>query len=220
MAIRAIVNSGSQSGRGIVCKTDDIVRGSALTRQAWLAARLPASAVGIACGAGAALFWAAGFAAARHGVTIGYSPADLALHRFAWAGLVFLPLMMRQTPSDVAGIGWTQKRRADAARRPAARHHQLCGLSVGAARARRRSSSRRARPCSASCFPASSSRNGCRPGASLGAVRHHCRGLRHRHRGARHHRPARHSRRSRLRLPPACVSPASPCCCGCGTFRR
>jgi drug/metabolite transporter (DMT)-like permease len=71
-----------------------------------LADRLPASAAGIACGAGAALFWAAGFAAARHGILIGYSPADLALHRFAWAGLVFLPLMIRQGHNDIAGVGW------------------------------------------------------------------------------------------------------------------
>jgi drug/metabolite transporter (DMT)-like permease len=70
-----------------------------------MAAKLPASAMGIACGAGAALFWAAGFAAARHGVTIGYSPADLALHRFAWAGFLFLPLVLRPGGNDIAGIG-------------------------------------------------------------------------------------------------------------------
>ena len=40
-----------------------MVRGLA----AW-AARLPAGMVGVICGAGAALFWAAGLAAARHGI--------------------------------------------------------------------------------------------------------------------------------------------------------
>ena len=76
--------------------------------RARLAAKLPASAIGISCGAGAALFWAAGFAAARHGIAIGYSPADLALHRFAWAGFVFLPVVMRMGVSDVGGIGWVR----------------------------------------------------------------------------------------------------------------
>ena len=34
--------------------------------------------LGVACGVGAALFWAAGFVAARHGIAIGFSPADTA----------------------------------------------------------------------------------------------------------------------------------------------
>ena len=50
--------------------------------------------LGIACGAGAALFWAAGFVAARHGITVGFSPADVAFHRFVWAGLAFLPIFL------------------------------------------------------------------------------------------------------------------------------
>ena len=33
--------------------------------------------LGVACGAGAALFWAAGFVAARHGIAVGFSPADI-----------------------------------------------------------------------------------------------------------------------------------------------
>jgi drug/metabolite transporter (DMT)-like permease len=66
----------------------------------------PASAAGIACGAGAALFWAAGFVAARHGIAIGFSPADIAIHRFCWAGLVFLPLVARHGLRDLAGVGW------------------------------------------------------------------------------------------------------------------
>ena len=39
-----------------------------------------ATAWGIACGAGAALFWALGFVAARQGVTSGLSPLVIALH--------------------------------------------------------------------------------------------------------------------------------------------
>src|SRR5947199_7465515 len=54
---------------------------------------IAAPAAGIACGAGAALFWAAGFVAARHGIAAGFSPADIVLHRFVWAGLVFLPFL-------------------------------------------------------------------------------------------------------------------------------
>ena len=47
-------------------------------------------AIGIACGVGAAVFWAAGFVAARHGIDIGFTPADLTFHRCFWAGVVLL----------------------------------------------------------------------------------------------------------------------------------
>src|ERR1700760_4530243 len=61
------------------------------------------------CGAGAALFWAIGFVAARHGIAIGYSPADLAVHRFAWAGVFLLPLFLRTgSLSDFGGVGWAR----------------------------------------------------------------------------------------------------------------
>jgi drug/metabolite transporter (DMT)-like permease len=63
-------------------------------------------AIGIACGAGAAVFWAAGFVAARHGVDIGFTPADLTFHRCFWAGLVLLPLAWREGLRDLNGIGW------------------------------------------------------------------------------------------------------------------
>jgi len=69
-------------------------------------ARLPGSAAGIACGAGAALFWAAGFVAARHGIAIGFSPTDIAFHRFVWAGLAFLPLVVRA--AGLGGVGWAK----------------------------------------------------------------------------------------------------------------
>jgi drug/metabolite transporter (DMT)-like permease len=62
--------------------------------------------IGILCGAGAALFWAAGFAAARHGVDIGFSPADVTFHRCVWGGLVLLPLAWRAGLADLNSIGW------------------------------------------------------------------------------------------------------------------
>ena len=66
----------------------------------------PPVVLGVLCGAGAALFWAAGFVAARHGIAAGLSPADIAFHRFVWAGLIFLPLIARDGLVDLGGIGW------------------------------------------------------------------------------------------------------------------
>jgi drug/metabolite transporter (DMT)-like permease len=62
--------------------------------------------LGIACGAGAAVFWAAGFVAARHGIDIGFTPADLTFHRCFWAGLLLLPLAWRDGLRDLNGVGW------------------------------------------------------------------------------------------------------------------
>jgi len=70
------------------------------------AVRRSSTVLGVACGAGAAFCWAAGFVAARHGIAIGLSPADLALHRFAWAGLFLLPLVLRGRGEVFAGVGW------------------------------------------------------------------------------------------------------------------
>jgi drug/metabolite transporter (DMT)-like permease len=61
---------------------------------------------GIACGVGAAVCWACGFAAARHGIAIGLSPFDIGFHRYVWAGLVFLPGVLRSGVGDLYGIGW------------------------------------------------------------------------------------------------------------------
>ena len=61
---------------------------------------------GVACGLGAALFWALGFVATRHGLKVGFTPADLLMHRFLWSGLVFLPLVFRAGLGDLCGIGW------------------------------------------------------------------------------------------------------------------
>jgi drug/metabolite transporter (DMT)-like permease len=68
----------------------------------------PSILIGILCGAGAALGWAAGFVAAKHGIAIGFSPADLAFHRFFWSGLVLLPLALRTGLPDLGGIGWSR----------------------------------------------------------------------------------------------------------------
>ena len=70
------------------------------------AARPSGILIGVLCGTGAALGWAAGFVAAKHGVAIGFSPADLALHRFLWSGLLLMPLVLRDGITDLGGIGW------------------------------------------------------------------------------------------------------------------
>ena len=68
----------------------------------------PASGVliGTLCGCGAAFSWAVGFVVAKHGISIGFSPADLAFHRFAWTGLLMLPFALRDGIRDLAGFGW------------------------------------------------------------------------------------------------------------------
>lgn len=62
--------------------------------------------IGTLCGVASALAWAAGFVAAKHGVAVGFSPADLALHRFLWSGLLLMPLALRGGLVDLGGIGW------------------------------------------------------------------------------------------------------------------
>jgi drug/metabolite transporter (DMT)-like permease len=63
-----------------------------------------ATAWGVVCGAGSALCWALGFVAARHGVVAGLSPLVIALHRFVWPGLVFLPVLAADGFADFRGI--------------------------------------------------------------------------------------------------------------------
>src|SRR4249919_2851279 len=62
--------------------------------------------LGVACGVGAALFWALGFVATRHGLKVGFTPPDLLMHRFVWSGFVFLPLVLRAGIGNLCGIGW------------------------------------------------------------------------------------------------------------------
>jgi drug/metabolite transporter (DMT)-like permease len=64
--------------------------------------------LGVACGIGAALFWALGFVATRHGLKAGFAPVDLLMHRFVWSGLVFLPFVFRAGLRDLCGIGWSR----------------------------------------------------------------------------------------------------------------
>ena len=64
--------------------------------------------VGVLCGIGASVGWAAGFVAAKHGVAVGFSPADLAFHRFFWSGLLLIPLALREGLLDLGGIGWSR----------------------------------------------------------------------------------------------------------------
>ena len=65
-----------------------------------------AALLGVGCGLGAALFWALGFVATRHGLKVGFTPADLMMHRFLWSGIAFLPLVLRAGFGDLYGIGW------------------------------------------------------------------------------------------------------------------
>ena len=69
---------------------------------AWLSPQL----VGILCGTAAALSWAFGFVAARHGIAVGLAPADIALHRYAWAGIFLLPFVLRDGVRFLGGVGW------------------------------------------------------------------------------------------------------------------
>jgi drug/metabolite transporter (DMT)-like permease len=80
-----------------------------MTRQGRFATVTPSpTLLGMLFGAGAAFFWAAGFAAARHGIALGLTPADLAVHRFAWAGIFLLPVLLRQSggAGGLGGVGW------------------------------------------------------------------------------------------------------------------
>jgi drug/metabolite transporter (DMT)-like permease len=70
------------------------------------AARPSGILIGILCGTGAAFGWAAGFVAAKHGVGIGFTPADLAFHRFFWSGLLLMPIAVRDGLINLGGIGW------------------------------------------------------------------------------------------------------------------
>ena len=69
---------------------------------AWLSPNL----IGILCGIGAALSWAVGFVAARHGIAIGLHPADIASHRYAWAGVFLLPLVLNDGVRVLGAVGW------------------------------------------------------------------------------------------------------------------
>lgn len=69
-------------------------------------ARLSPVLVGIVSGILAALFWGAGIVVGRHGLDVGLTPAEMALHRFLWVGLGFLPFVIRDRFAALDGIGW------------------------------------------------------------------------------------------------------------------
>lgn len=67
---------------------------------------LSGPAIGALCGVAAAICWAAGFVAAKHGIAVGLAPVDLAFHRFVWSGLLMLPMVLRAGVADLGGLGW------------------------------------------------------------------------------------------------------------------
>jgi drug/metabolite transporter (DMT)-like permease len=61
---------------------------------------------GILYGSAAVLIWALYMALAKQGVNAGLSGVDFAFLRFATAGLVMLPFLLRKGVADLAGVGW------------------------------------------------------------------------------------------------------------------
>src|SRR5215467_7605892 len=82
---------------------DDITSGAGALAQK---SETRSALLGVACGLGAALFWALGFVATRHGLKVGFTPADLLMHRFLWSGIAFLPIVLRAGLGNLCGIGW------------------------------------------------------------------------------------------------------------------
>jgi drug/metabolite transporter (DMT)-like permease len=65
-----------------------------------------ATTLGVASGTGAAICWALGLVAARHGVNVGLSPLVIALHRYVWPALALLPVLFASGVADLGGTGW------------------------------------------------------------------------------------------------------------------
>ena len=76
------------------------------------------------------MFWAAGFVAARHGIDIGFTPADITFHRCFWAGVVLLPLAWRDGLARSQRHRLGPRHRADIPRRTGHRLRQLLGLPL------------------------------------------------------------------------------------------
>ena len=69
--------------RASACRIPAASEGTPVTVQAPSAALAPSvKIIAVCCGVGAAACWGVGLTAARHGIAIGLSPADLAFHRF------------------------------------------------------------------------------------------------------------------------------------------
>ncbi len=58
------------------------------------------------CGVLAAVIWGGYLAVSRHGISAGLGAADLAFIRYAVAGPLLLPWLLRRSPGSLAGIGW------------------------------------------------------------------------------------------------------------------
>lgn len=67
---------------------------------------LPAPVMGIGFGLAAVAMWAGYLAFARAGILAGLKPQDFVLLRYATAGLVMLPWLLRNQPRSLGGIGW------------------------------------------------------------------------------------------------------------------
>jgi drug/metabolite transporter (DMT)-like permease len=62
--------------------------------------------LGVGLGILAALIWGAYLATARAGAASGLLPADIAFIRFATAGAILLPWLLRHDAIHLAGVGW------------------------------------------------------------------------------------------------------------------
>ena len=99
---------------------------------------LSPTVIGLLCGATAALFWAISLVSALHGISIGITPLEIAMHRIV-LGRARIPAICqagRRGGHRRRRLG--PQHRADADRRGSARAVQQCRLSAGAARAWRR----------------------------------------------------------------------------------
>src|ERR1700759_2695838 len=67
---------------------------------------IPNGPLGVICGTGAALFWAAGLAAPPQGIDAGLAPVGLVSHPCVWAGLAFLPVVIANGAADLRIFGW------------------------------------------------------------------------------------------------------------------
>ncbi|HVE22045.1 MAG TPA: DMT family transporter [Acidocella sp.] len=63
---------------------------------------------GYAFGFLASLIWGWFLVASRYGVGEGLTAADIAFLRYATAGLIVLPWLLRNTPHRLAGVGWVK----------------------------------------------------------------------------------------------------------------
>jgi len=61
---------------------------------------------GIAFGLVAAFIWGAYLVVTRQGIALGMNAADLAFLRYATAGALLLPWLLRNGPLSLAGVGW------------------------------------------------------------------------------------------------------------------